>query len=145
MKTITTIVSLILLLALVVSPIVIIRSLNKRNIKFKLILYLAIGIAITATLTIAFAWWSATSNKMLLSYYGYNLDGMNEAEYYKQVSPENMERVKSLETSVMGVGWPLKAFMMYEIYLPYILIVYFIFYAIKRFKERTTPNTSLLP
>ena len=70
---------------------------------------MTIGILVTALLTLAFAWWSVTADEMLLAHYGYNIDGMNETEFYGKVAPENMERVKSLETSIMGIGWPLKA------------------------------------
>jgi len=41
-----------------------------------------------------------------------------------------MDRVKSLETSIMGIGWPLKAFMTFVFYTPFLLIVYFFSYLI---------------
>jgi hypothetical protein len=69
---------------------------------------------------------------MLLAYYGYNLDGMNETEYYSQVAGENMERVKSLETNIMGIGWPLKAIITFLIYIPYLFIVYLIAYRVQK-------------
>lgn len=142
METVTTIVSFILFIALIAIPILIIRRLNKVNINYKFITYLIIGIVTTALLTITFAWWSATSNKMLLAHYGYNIDGMNESEIYGKVDPENMEQVKSLKTSVMGIGWPLKAIIMYVVCFFYILIIYFVNKPMQMYKRRTTPNTS---
>ena len=139
METITTIVSLILLIGLVLSPVLIMRRLNKLNIKNKFTSYLTSGIVITALITIMLAWWMGTSDRMLLAHYGYNIDGMNETEFYERVSPENMERVKSLETSIMGIGWSLKAIITYVVYIPYLLMVYCISYVIQ--KSRIKPYT----
>jgi 4-amino-4-deoxy-L-arabinose transferase-like glycosyltransferase len=139
----TTIISLLFLVGLMLSPILIIRWLHKQNIKSKFIAYLLLGIVITAVLFLFFAWWTDTSNMMLLAHYGYNIDAMNETERFGQVAAENMERVKSLETSIMGIGWPLKAMMGYIVYMPYLLIIYFVTKAIRKNKNRTTPNMGL--
>ena len=55
---------------------------------------------------------------------------MNETEFYGNVLPENMYKVNSLVTSIMGIGWPLKAILTFVFYSPYLLIVYFIFHFI---------------
>jgi hypothetical protein len=136
MEIITTIIDFILLIGLISIPILIIWRLNKVNIKYKFIAYLTIGIVITAVITLTFAWWADTSDRMLLAHYGYNIDGMNETEFYGQVSPENMERVKSLERSMMGIGWPLKAYMTYVVYSPYILMVYFASQLIRKARKK---------
>ena len=128
METVVTIISLILLGGLVVAPIFIVRRVNRVKVKYKFITYLAIGIIISLLLIATFAWWTDTSDRMLLARYGYNIDGMNESEVYGRVAPENMERVKSLETSVMGIGWTLKAIISSVVYKPYLLIVYLIAY-----------------
>ena len=86
----------------------------------------------TASITLTFAWWADTSDQMLLEHYGYNFDAMNHTERFGKVSPDNMERVKSLEISIMGIGWPLKAIMTYVFYSPYLLIVYFITYFFRK-------------
>jgi hypothetical protein len=145
MEAITTIISLLLFIGLILSPILIIKRQNKLNGKYKFISYLALGLVISAILTFTYAWWSATSDKMLLAHYGYNIDGMNETEFYGKVAPENMEQVKRLETSIMGIGWPLKAIMMCVVCFPYLLIVYFANKSIQKGKLRTPPNMSLLP
>lgn len=61
---------------------------------------------------------------ILLRNYGYNIDGMNIIEFYDKVSPTNMEQVKRLETSIMGIGWPLKAIFGYIIAIPYLIFIY---------------------
>lgn len=137
METITTIISLAFFIGLVLSPILIIGVLNKLNIRFKFIVYLTFGILITVIITLAFAWWLDKSNNMLLTHYGYNIDGMNESEVYGQVAPENKDRVKSLEKSIMGIGWPLKALMTYVVYLPYFLIVYYASHAMRTNRKKS--------
>lgn len=144
MEDITTNISFLLLVGLVLSPILILLRLNKSNIRYKFVSYLIISIIITASITWIFAWWSYISDIMLLAHYGYNIDGMNAKEFYGHVAAENMERVKSLEKNIMGIGWPLKAILSYVIYMPYLLLVYLITYVIRKNRKRTT-HTSLLP
>lgn len=59
---------------------------------------------------------------------------MNETEFYGKVLPGNMERVKSIETRIMGIDWPLKAVLTFIFYSPYLLIVYFIIFLIGKNK-----------
>jgi hypothetical protein len=128
MEIIAAIISFILLIGLILSPILILKKLNKSHFKYKFIVYLALGIIITSILMLVFAWWSYFSNRLLLSHYGYDFDAMNYQERFKQVSSNNLERVKSLEISNMGIGWPLKAIMSYIFYSPYLLLVYLVSY-----------------
>lgn len=99
--------------------------LNKKNIKNKFFSYITTCILTSAILILIFAWWSYKSDKILLNHYGYNFNGMNETEYYEHVSAENLVRVKNLEYSIKGIGWPLKAIMTFVFYFPYLLIAYF--------------------
>jgi len=117
---------------LLISPILLLRFINQTNINYKFITYLTIGIILTAIVAFVFAWWTYTSDLLLLKHYGYDIDGMNETEFYGKVLPENMEKVKSLETSIMGIGWPLKAILTFIFYSPYLLIVYGVTYFIGR-------------
>lgn len=97
-------------------------------------------------LMMIFAWWSYKSDLILLKHYGYNIDGMNDTEFYGNVSPENMEQVRSLETSIMGIGWPLKAIFGYLIFIPYLIFVYSGKMLIKRLKKiKTKPNSVYKP
>lgn len=132
----TKIITLTLLLSLIVSPILIINRLYKLNLKNKFIIYLISGIIITAFLTLTIGWWSSFSNKMLLSHYGYNFNAMNDVERFKNVAFKNLDEVKQLEINMLGIGWPLKVFMFYTIYLPYLIIVYLATYFIKKEKSK---------
>ncbi len=140
MEFLTTTISIVLLIALFVSPILILLGLYKLNLKPFFVVYLVLSVAITSILTLTFGWWSDFSNQILLSHYGYNYYGMNEIERFKNVVPDNIERVKSLEICIMGVGWPLKAFVTYVVYSPYLLIVYIIGYFIKKYKNKKKIN-----
>jgi hypothetical protein len=143
MQILATILSFSLLLLILASPVLILFGLRKFNLKSNFIVYLILGITITSILTLLFAWWSDASNQMLLTHYGYDFEAMDETERFKNVSAQNMERVKSLEVSMMGIGWPLKAFMTYMIYCPYLLLIYLISFFLKKYKRGGhTPNTS---
>ncbi len=86
--------------------------------------YLILSLIITLGITWTFAWWTDTSDSLLLSYYGYDFEAMNETDRFNKVKSENLERVKELETANFGVGWPVKAIMGFVYYSPYLLIVY---------------------
>lgn len=135
MEFLRTAISFILLVGLIASPFLILYWINKRNIKYKFIVYFTFGVIITATLTLFFAWWSNKSNHILLSHYGYEFDGMNDTERYDHVKADNLARVKSLEISIMGIGWPLRANMTYVFYSPYLLVSYLIIYRVNRYKK----------
>jgi hypothetical protein len=140
MEIIVTIVSLLLFVGLILSPILILRIVNRSNMKYKFIAYLTIGLIATAIIALTLAWWAYTSDIMLLKHYGYNSDGMSETEYYGKVLPENIDRVKSIELSIMGIGWPLKAIMTFVFYSPYLLIVYFLTYLIGKTSAKKDLN-----
>ncbi len=126
------IINFLLLVGLIICPILLLRQINKTKIKFKFITYLTLGLILTAIIAFVFAWWAYTSDLILLKHYGYNIDGMNETEFYGKVLPENMDKVKSLKTSIMGIGWPLKAILTFEFFSPYLFIAYFIVYLIEK-------------
>jgi len=137
MEILTKIIFFILLGALISSPFLILYGLKRRNVKYKLIAYLSFGILTTAVIALTIAWWTDTSNQILLSHYGYDFEAMNETERFSKVTAENIERVKSLEISKMGIGWPIKALITYVFYAPYLLLVYLIVYLFKRHKNKT--------
>ena len=128
METLTTIISFFLLLILISTPILLFVRIKKwYRLKFDFLTYLISGLIITAGIMWIFAWWADYSNILLLKHYNgyvYNPDSGGYQIEYDNVLPENLERVKSLEISVMGIGWPLKAIMFFVFYSPYLLIVY---------------------
>ncbi|MBI3232887.1 MAG: hypothetical protein HYZ42_02410 [Bacteroidetes bacterium] len=125
METIITISGFLILGSIIIAPILILVILKRLNTKQTAIIYSLIGLPLLGVLMLIFAWWSYESNLMLLKHFGYNVDGMNEAEFFASVLPENMERVKRLEISVMGIGWPLKAIFGFVMTIPYLVFVYF--------------------
>jgi len=121
MKTLITISNFIVLFLLIASPFVILRAIKKRKIKYGFVVYIISVFLISAFL---FAWWLNFSKQILLSLYGYDFNGMEENEYYKNVSLENLEDAKKVRESMMGIGWPLKAMFSYIYYFPYLILVY---------------------
>ncbi len=129
MEIIVTTINTLLLLGLIFSPIIILRFVNKSNIQFNFISYFTIGLVVTAIISLIFAWWSDTSSIILLKHYdGYvfNPDSNSFQVSYEKVLSENIDRVKSLEMKIMGIGWTLKAIFMFVCFSPILLAVYFL-------------------
>lgn len=124
MEILFTVFNFLLLILLIISPFFIIQVIKKFNLRYKFITYFLFGLIIAALQILFFSWWNYASDLILLRYYGYNLDGMNEMEYYKDVLPSNKENVKSIVIGVNGIGWTLKCILAYIFYLPYLLIAY---------------------
>lgn len=123
METTLNIVSFTLLIGLLLSPVLIAWRLHRLRLRHTCIIYLTSSLLTTAAMALAFAYWADTSDKMLLAHYGYDFDAMNDTERYEKVSPDHMESVKSIESRIMGIGWPLKAIVTYAFYTPYVLLV----------------------
>lgn len=121
-------ITFLLLVGLIIGPIILFRLLNQTNLKFKFAIFVILSLILTAIITFVFAWWVYTSDLIMLKHYGYDLDGMNETEFYGNVLPEHMEKVKSLEMNIMGIGWPLKAILTWVYYSPYLLLVFLLIY-----------------
>lgn len=102
---------------------IMLRNLNGRQ---HTIYYFLIGIILSSLLVYFFAWWVDTSNIILLKYYGYNLQRINTPESYENVLPQNIQKVKKIEKSVMGIGWTLKAMFGFIMYIPYLLAVFIV-------------------
>lgn len=125
MEILIEIISYSLIIALIASPVIILIGLKRFKIeKHKVLIYLTIGLFITAIITLTLGWWLDYSNEMLLSHYGVDFDAINDTEKYSKVSAENLEKVKSLEISMMGIGWPLKAIITFSLYSPYLFLIY---------------------
>lgn len=140
MEDLNTAIKLAFLIILVISPIILLNKLYKRDLKMLFISYLITSIAITFSLVLIMAWWSHFSIELLLSHYGYDSNLLTEAERLKNVTAENLDRVKTLDSSRMGIGWPLKAILFYIFYSPYLLIVYFGCYFYRKSKLSKQTN-----
>jgi hypothetical protein len=127
-------VSFSLFVGILLCPILLLRKIKKTRIRYKFLTYLTIGLFLNAVIVFVFAWWNYTSDIILIEHYGYNIDGMNEAEFYGNVIPENMDKVKSIQRSIMGIGWPLKAIFAFVFCSPWIIVVYFVFYLTDKIK-----------
>ena len=124
METIIKIADLLILGLILSTPILLLLILEKLNTKRTFLIYLLIGVIVLGILIFTFSWWCDKSNMMLLRNYGYNIDGMNDIEIYGNVSPNNLEQIKRLETSIMGIDWQLKALFGYVFVIPYLLFIY---------------------
>ncbi len=124
METLITISNFLILGLIIILPILILIILKRLKAKRTVIIYSLIGLSVLGILTLIFAWWSYESDLILLKHYGYNIDGMNEAEFFGNVLPDNLDKVKRLETSIMGIGWPVKAIFGFVMTIPYLIFVY---------------------
>ena len=124
METIIKIADLLILGLIISTPILLLLILQKLNTKRTFLVYLLIGLIVLGILIFTFSWWCDKSNMMLLRNYGYNIDGINDIEIYGKVSPNDLEQIKRLETSIMGIGWQLKALFGYVFVIPYLLFIY---------------------
>ena len=137
MEILLKIISFVLLVSLVIFPIFILKQLKKRKTKNVFIIYLIISLIITFILILIIAWWSNFSNKLLLSHLDYDFEAMNDIQRFQNVASKNLDKVKKLRISTMGIGWPLKAFIFYPFYLPYLLFVYFGSSFLTRIKQKS--------
>jgi hypothetical protein len=103
---------LILSLSFVVLPIILLRKMKEVKTKYIYLKFLCCVLIICFFLSVLCAFWKDYSSEILLrSYNAYelNLDSGTEQVEYKNVKAENLERVKQLEQTIMGIGWPLRA------------------------------------
>ena len=124
MEILITISNFLILGLIIISPILLLIILKRLKTKRTLIIYSLISLFILGVLMWIFAWWADKSDMILLKHYGYNIDGMNDTEFYGNVLPENRERVDNLVTSIMGIGWPLKAIFGFVMTIPYLIFIY---------------------
>lgn len=134
MEFLTRCLSFLLLIGILIVPFFVLIKLKKNSGVSKFFIFLIISLITLFLLMVLTAWWVNTSNEMLLNYYGYDVDAMNTINRFKNVSVENMEKVKEIEGNRMGIGWPLKAILGFIVSSPYLLIVYLINYIYTKYK-----------
>ena len=68
-----------------------------------------------------------------MKYYGYDFGIMgNEIDRLKNVDPKNIETVKQLKISIMGIGWPLKAIFGLVLLIPFSILTPTVYFLVKR-------------
>jgi hypothetical protein len=108
------------------------KYLNKSHNRFKFLIFLVVGliiIIIIALFSFIFVWWLDTAKTILLNHYNayiFNPDSNGYGVRYAKVLSQDIERVKNLETSLMGIGWPLKSIFMF-VFLSPLPIVFYVF------------------
>ena len=139
-KTIT----FLFIIGLIFSPALLIRFVKKSNLNNIFISYFTIGLIVSCITILIFAWWNQEANILLLKHYNgyiFNPDSNGYEVDYEKVTPENIERVKKLERKYMGVGWPLKAIFLFVIYIPYLVLVYYLNRLLVAIIKRKKTNT----
>lgn len=127
--------SIILILTIILLPFFVVRTLTVSiNNKFtRLISTFSLTLIASFVLTFLLVYYSVEfSNDLIVTKYGFNFNGMNEEEYYKNVSSENLIRLKAIRNSQMGIGWPLKALFAFVLFTLPINLIVSIVYGIKR-------------
>ena len=124
MEVLIQLLSFTLLISILIFPVLFLKKLYKRKTKNTVLLYFIICPIITFILVFSLAWWSYFSKNLLLSYYGYDFNDLDSIARLQNVASENLDRVKKLRVSTMGIGWPLKAFMIYPFFFVYLVIVH---------------------
>lgn len=125
MEILITIIHFLILGIILISPILVFILLKKRRGQKMIIFkYYLISSVLLGVLIFIFAWWGYKSNMILLNHYGYNFDAWTKIERFQNVTQENIEKVKMLEMSIMGIGWPLKAIFGYVMIIPYLFLVH---------------------
>ncbi|CAA9195438.1 hypothetical protein FLA105534_00666 [Flavobacterium bizetiae] len=140
MEILNTAIKFALLIALIISPVLLFNKLHKQNFRYFFVYYLISAGLITFFLILILAWWSHFSTELLLSHYGYSSGDLNETDRMKNIAIENLDTVKKLRISKMGIGWPLKAFMFYPFYFPYLILVYL---GMSFYKKKSNQKVSL--
>lgn len=91
--------------------------------KFKFLFYLFLTLTFGIVFLFLFAKHSNRQNEILLKQCGGDVENLWSMDY-SQVLPENIEKVKSLQISLSGLGWPMKAMMVSPFYLIYTVLIY---------------------
>ena len=119
---------LILFSSFMAIPLIILRKMKARKTKYLNFKFTFYVLLICALLSIFCAFWKNYSSEILLRNYNayvYNPDSGGEQVEYAKVKLEDLERVKELEKTIMGIGWPLRAIFIFTFsILPVFLLTY---------------------
>ena len=133
MNVIFGILNIIILISILGSPYFVSKKVEKVLSKNRIFTSIVISIFIVVFLSFVFAWWTDYSNILLMKYYGYDFGIMgNEIDRLKNVDPKNIETVKQLKISIMGIGWPLKAIFGLVLLIPFSILTPTVYFLVKR-------------
>jgi hypothetical protein len=132
MEIVILIISYVLFALLLITPLIVIKRFNKLSVKYKFVYYVIACLLIGCCISLILGWWSSVSNTLLLKHYAYNFEAITYAERFKNVTSENLSRVKNLESTRTGIGWLAKVIIGYIIYMPYLLVVYVILFLCRK-------------
>lgn len=138
MEVIVILISSLLGLGILLSPVLFIRSSMKFEGLKGFIFFNIANAPVLFILVFLLAWWGDASTDVLLYSYGFNFDGMSDASRTANVSAENIDRVNYLYQTSFGIGWPLKAIFMFVFFAPYPTLVLLAKYAFSKFTS--APN-----
>ena len=122
------ILNFILIAAILGSPIFFFYFLEPSRSWRKFALVLGLSLFTIVSVAAVFAWWTDFSTRMLIEYYGYNLDGLSAQERFKGVELLDRDKVDQLLIGYFGIGWPAKLIMMLPLLAAYPFIVAFFWY-----------------
>ena len=104
--------TLIIILLIIFTPIFVYQTLtfSIRNKFVNILTTFIFSLLISIVFTFVVTYYSAEfSINLLLQKFGYNENGMNDVEYFRNVSSENVAKLKEIRNLQMGIGWPLRA------------------------------------
>ena len=128
MSILINLISFVVMCGLILLPFIILYILKSRKLIYRFTIFTTTSILLGTSIIFACSWWSTNADTWLLSYYGYNFNGMTELERFASVSPDDMDEARVIESSLSGIGWQVKALFTCIFYLPYLLVIYFIDY-----------------
>lgn len=120
---------IIILCSFLIIPILVVRKLKRLQSSFLVLKGIICGLLTCFILSAFSAFWADYSDRMLLRSYNayvYNPDSGTEQVEYKNVERKNFQKVKELEYSIMGIGWPLKALFLFVFSILPVFILTFI-------------------
>lgn len=111
-------------------PFAVLSFLKKRE-KHLFLNYLIWGSILLLFMMVLTGWWTDFSLLQQLELLGYQADEFTPSGKYAKVAEANLERVKALEKSGLGLGWPAKVGIGFvALGIPYLFTVYLFRFAL---------------
>ena len=78
-----------------------------------------------------------------MEYYGYDFS-VEADDPFAKVAPENISRLTHLNKSISGIGWPLKAILMHNSQIWFILLAFAIYYWLRLKMNKMYPKSDMI-